>query len=44
MNFMGVIANCYPDAEGVEAIRETLGRVKMPRSLEAPVEFVPTLH
>ena len=44
MNFMGVIARCYPDAEGIEAIRETLETIKMPKVIEAPVNIVPTLH
>jgi Asp-tRNA(Asn)/Glu-tRNA(Gln) amidotransferase A subunit family amidase len=44
MNFMGVIARCYPEAEGVEAIRETLGRVKLPKAIEHQITLAPTLH
>jgi hypothetical protein len=44
MNFMGIIAKCYPEAEGVDAIRETLGRVRLPKAIEAPVNYVPTFH
>ncbi|MDR1658278.1 MAG: hypothetical protein LBT47_12130 [Deltaproteobacteria bacterium] len=44
MNFMGIIAMCYPDAEGVDAIRDTLSRVKLPQTPDSPVHFIPTFH
>jgi hypothetical protein len=44
MNFLGIIARCYPDADGVEAIRDTLGRVRTPRAEDEPVVMVPILH
>ena len=44
VNFMGVVCRCYPDAEGVEAVRETLGRVKIPKIAEARPDAEPTLH
>ena len=44
VNFMWVVCRCYPDAECVEAVRETLGRVKIPKVVEAPPVAEPTLH
>jgi hypothetical protein len=44
MNFLGIVAMSYPDAEGVAAIRDTLARVRLPRNLDAPVVYTPTLH
>ena len=44
MNFMGVIARCYPNAEGVESIKKTLAKVRLPMVQEEPAGFVPTLH
>jgi hypothetical protein len=44
MNFMGVIARCYPDAEGVEAIKETLDKASLPKAADVPTAGAPTLH
>jgi hypothetical protein len=44
VNFMGIVAQSYPEAKGVEAIRRTLGQVKLPRNLDDPVVMAPTLH
>jgi hypothetical protein len=44
MNFMGIITKCYPQAAGIEKIRETLERVKLPEDLETPVTFNTTFH
>jgi hypothetical protein len=44
VTFMGIIAMCYPDAEGIEPLKRTLARVKVPRDLNAPVVMSPTLH
>ncbi|MDR1487178.1 MAG: hypothetical protein LBT62_04175 [Deltaproteobacteria bacterium] len=44
MNFMGVITKCYPKAPGIDIMRQTLEKVKLPADLEAPVSFAPTFH
>ena len=44
MNFMGVVARSYPDAEGAAAIRDTLGRVRLPKVPDAPIGYATTLH
>ncbi|MDR0620970.1 MAG: hypothetical protein LBJ61_03730 [Deltaproteobacteria bacterium] len=44
MNFLGIVAMSYPEAEGVAAIRDTLSRVKLPQDANSPVEYNPTLH
>ncbi|MDR2366753.1 MAG: hypothetical protein LBF58_01365 [Deltaproteobacteria bacterium] len=44
MNFLGIVAMSYPDSDGIAAIRDTLSKVKLPKSVEAPIEFSATLH
>ncbi|MDR2423071.1 MAG: hypothetical protein LBE01_06800 [Deltaproteobacteria bacterium] len=44
VNFMGIVAQSYPEAKGVEAIRQALGKVKLPSDLNDPVVMTPTLH
>ncbi|MDR3134708.1 MAG: hypothetical protein LBU69_01285 [Deltaproteobacteria bacterium] len=44
MNFLGIVAMSYPDAENFAPIRETLNKVSVPRDIKAPIEFSPTLH
>jgi hypothetical protein len=44
MNFMGVIIECYPQASGLDKIRQTLERVKLPEDLNSPVTFKTTFH
>ncbi|MDR1577377.1 MAG: hypothetical protein LBT86_03990 [Deltaproteobacteria bacterium] len=44
INFMGIVAHSYPEAKGVEAIKQTLGKVKIPQNLDDPVTLAPTLH
>jgi hypothetical protein len=44
MNFLGIVALSYPDTEGIDCIRETLGKVRLPHTIEGPVVFSPTLH
>ncbi|MDR1546782.1 MAG: hypothetical protein LBU12_08790 [Deltaproteobacteria bacterium] len=44
MNFLGVVSVCYPRAEGVERIRETLSRVRLPLNNEEPLIYGRLLH
>ncbi|MDR2142524.1 MAG: hypothetical protein LBR11_12220 [Deltaproteobacteria bacterium] len=44
INFMGIVAQSYPEAKGVEALRQTLGQVKLPENLDDPVVLTPTIH
>ncbi|MDR1085750.1 MAG: hypothetical protein LBP22_13090 [Deltaproteobacteria bacterium] len=44
INFMGIVARSYPQAKGVEAIKQTLGRVKLPENTDEPVLMRPTFH
>ncbi|MDR1111350.1 MAG: hypothetical protein LBP92_11835 [Deltaproteobacteria bacterium] len=44
MNFLGIVAMSYPEADGVAGIRETLSRVKLPQTIEGPIVHAPTLH
>jgi hypothetical protein len=44
MNFLGIVAMSYPDVEGVAKLRETLNKVKLPKNLDSPVVYAPTIH
>jgi hypothetical protein len=44
ITFMGVIAMCYPDADGIEPLKRTLERIKLPADIDGPVAMSPTLH
>jgi hypothetical protein len=44
MNFLGIVAMSYPETDGIANIRETLSKVKLPKTIEGPVEYSPTLH
>jgi hypothetical protein len=44
INFMGIVARSYPQAKGIEAIKQTLGKVKLPENIDEPVLLYPTLH
>jgi hypothetical protein len=44
ITFMGIIAMCYPDAEGIEPLKRTLEKVKLPSDISGPVTMAPTLH
>ncbi|MDR1039935.1 MAG: hypothetical protein LBR80_07165 [Deltaproteobacteria bacterium] len=44
VTFMGIIAMCYPDAEGIEPLKRTLEKVRLPRDINGPVTMGPTIH
>jgi hypothetical protein len=44
MNFLGIVAMSYPDATGVDTIRDTLTKVRLPQTIEGPVIYTPTFH
>jgi hypothetical protein len=44
VTFMGIIAMCYPEAEGIEPLKRTLERVKLPSDISGHVEMSPTIH
>ncbi|MDR2349229.1 MAG: hypothetical protein LBF41_01215, partial [Deltaproteobacteria bacterium] len=44
VNFMGVVARCYPKVAGIEPLKRTLERIKLPKSIDDPLELSPTLH
>ncbi|MDR3203426.1 MAG: hypothetical protein LBV23_01600 [Deltaproteobacteria bacterium] len=44
INFLGIVAMCYPHVEGVELLRSTLEKVRLPKKVEDPVVYAPTLH
>ncbi|MDR2386921.1 MAG: hypothetical protein LBE80_04960 [Deltaproteobacteria bacterium] len=44
MNFLGIVAMSYPEAEGISDIRETLSKVTLPEQVDSPIEYSPTLH
>ncbi|MDR1871738.1 MAG: hypothetical protein LBS60_07450 [Deltaproteobacteria bacterium] len=44
INFIGIVAQSYPEAKGVAAINQSLVKVKLPENLDDPVVIAPTLH
>ncbi|MDR1037134.1 MAG: hypothetical protein LBT40_11365 [Deltaproteobacteria bacterium] len=44
ITFMGIIAMCYPDAEGIEPLKRTLEKVRLPHDITGAVTMTPTLH
>jgi Asp-tRNA(Asn)/Glu-tRNA(Gln) amidotransferase A subunit family amidase len=44
INFVSIVARCYPEAKGVEKLRGTLERIKLPKSIYDPIEMSPTIH
>ncbi|MDR3155363.1 MAG: hypothetical protein LBW85_14135 [Deltaproteobacteria bacterium] len=44
VTFMGIVATCYPDAEGIEPLKRTLEKVRLPKDINGPVTISPTLH
>jgi hypothetical protein len=44
INFLGIIALCYPEAKGVDELRRTLDKLQIPQTIEKPVTLAPTLH
>jgi hypothetical protein len=44
ITFMGIVAMCYPDAEGIEPLRRALEQVSLPSDIGGAVSLSPTIH
>ncbi|MDR2460930.1 MAG: hypothetical protein LBE38_09165 [Deltaproteobacteria bacterium] len=44
INFMAIVTRCYPEAEGIETIIQTLERIKLPKNISEPIAISPILH
>jgi hypothetical protein len=44
INFMGIVARCYPEARGIENLKNTLEKIQLPSTIDDPIAINPTLH
>jgi Asp-tRNA(Asn)/Glu-tRNA(Gln) amidotransferase A subunit family amidase len=44
INFVSIVARCYPEAKGVEKLKKTLERIKFPGNIREPIVLSPTIH